>query len=128
MSENDKIVKMKDMIKEYLEINGLSTLKNICEYVLSKRKTSTPNSISVTLYGNKDIFVKKGYGMWDIKGNNNSKELKICIIRKMDILLKHYKELLKEKGVNGDTRLAGVDFTEKELKIIEKCKEKYDKR
>lgn len=116
-------VKMKDMIKDYLEINGISKLKDICNYIIPKRPTSTPNSICVTLFGNKHIFVKKGYGMWDVK-NGTSKEIKMCIIRKMDILLKHYKELLKEKGVNGDSRLAGIDFDEKELKIIDNCKEK----
>lgn len=129
MSEK-KVVKkdtMVSLISDYLRLNGVSKTKDICEYVMSLRPTSTPNSISVTLYGNKKLFIKKGYGMWDVcNGSLNQNECEI--IRKMSILLDHYKKKIDENGINGDGRLAGIDFTEKEREHIERCKTRYGEK
>jgi len=122
-----KSITLKEILVKYLKENGISMFKDICSYINTKRPGTTENSISVTLYCAKDIFQKCGYGMWNLINGSlaNTEEKLVC---KLSTLVEHYQKKLKDKKLNGDTRLAGVDFSEFEKEIIKKCQLKYKKK
>ena len=116
---------MKKMIYDYLKNNGISKAKDICDFIKELRSTATVNSITVTLWSD-DGFINKGYGMWCVNGNPDEKKEKI--ICKQSILIEHYQDIVKKEGLNNDSRLGGIDFSESEKKLIEEYKKKYRKR
>lgn len=119
-----KKVTIVSIIEKYLCKNGESRSKDIFNHVKEKRESTTENSVYVTLHTNPDKFVRKGYGVWDLK-EGCLYEKKERLLRKLILLNGHYQKKLKEIGANGDTRLAGVDFTEQEKEIMKIIYKKY---
>jgi len=115
---------LKDRIYNYLYGSGMRKTREIYNHVKSYKPTTTENSVCVTLWSNKHIFVNKGYGLWDIK-ENSLKEREEKLVYKLIVLNYYYQKLFDESGINGDARLAGIDFTKPEQKIMAKYYEKY---
>jgi hypothetical protein len=116
-----------DTIKSFLYENGMKKTKEIFNYVKARKPTVTPNSINVTLWNHRDIFINKGYGIWDLK-EKSLLERKSELTVKLILLNKHYLEIMKKNKINGDTRLAGIEFDKNEEIEMEKLLTVYQKK
>jgi len=123
--EKEKDLVIRDIIIDLLEREGPCRNREIIEGVLSQRQT-TQGSIESTLYNNRHLFKNVAYGVWDLKDNNKTGRLE-KLIHKQAILIDHYKELVKESGKNGDTRLGGVEFDQEDIQFQKNVTEAYNR-
>ena len=112
------------MIYEFLFENGTSRDLDIYEYIKEFRQNTSLETLRAALYFNRDIFNKKGIGIWDIvKGNLN--ERKERLIRKLVIVNDFYQKKIKELNGNGDIRRAGISFNIEEEDLMREIYNKY---
>ena len=112
------------LIIDFLTKNGLSTTEQLYEYIKQFKTKTTPTSVNVTLWRRKDLFKRIAHGTWDLL-HGSLTEKKEKLIYKLHLLVKHYRNLVKEAGKNGDSRLGGVDFTEHEQELLALVTEKF---
>jgi len=86
-------------------------------------KSVNRNTINTLLYTSKMLFKKVGFGRFDVIDGSKA-DIREEVFEKIIILIEFYQQKFERTNLSWNPELFGVEFTSKELKIMEEIKKK----